>query len=61
MRKLPALQRALKAGRQTYEGAPCKNCEGTQRYTSSRRCIRCSNESSRRYVQYPNLVTEAHE
>jgi hypothetical protein len=42
-----ARREALATGALTYNGAPCKHCGGTQRYTSTYTCVPCSAEYER--------------
>jgi Recombination endonuclease VII len=54
-----ARQQALKEGRKTYHGKPCKKCGGMEKYVSSNGCIECGKESTKgRYKQNPEYFKE---
>lgn len=44
-RSTPRLE-AIKAGRDRYEGGPCKHCLTTTRYVSSGSCVMCNKRRS---------------
>lgn len=39
--------KAAEQGESTYDGAPCKTCGNTRRYTINASCVECSNERSK--------------
>ena len=44
-------QLALDAGEKTYIGLPCKNCQGTLKYTSARHCVICKADRAKKWQQ----------
>ena len=44
---LTTRMKAAKLGESTYEGAPCKTCGNTKRYTINASCTECANERSK--------------
>ena len=44
-RSTPRLE-SIKAGRDRYEGGPCKHCQTTTRYVSSGSCVMCNKRRS---------------
>lgn len=39
--------RAAKKNKMFYEGAPCKACRSTQRYTKTGNCVTCQRDRSK--------------
>lgn len=44
---LTARMKAAQQGESSYEGAPCKTCGNTKRYTINASCVECANERSK--------------
>lgn len=40
---------ARELGKETYTGKPCRNCGGTERYTSNTRCVTCKRMTARNF------------
>lgn len=46
---------AAKAGERTYTSSPCRKCSSPRRYTSTGRCVACSQDNSRRNAENTRL------
>lgn len=44
---------AKAAGALYYEGRPCSDCGGTQRYTKSKACVNCNGKRGKTYAGKP--------
>lgn len=44
-------EKAAQNGQRKYDGAPCKHCNGTERWTINAACTACSGERSREYAK----------